>query len=591
MMSLSYTEIQKIVNEIEEGIYPRLNLSILRNITVEPIEPYLRYFAHNIGFVANVQFGDYDTVLQDAIGGNSAILNEATHCVLVFVKLEGLSSLLTQQFPRLTPEQVEAEMTRIDEYVSMLLQGIRQQTTAMILWMSFELPVNPALGILDRQTPLGQYATIQRLNALAQQTLSKLENAYLIDLNLSIARIGFKNYFDHRYWHIGRSPFTRAALQDIASETFKFIRALKGKVKKCLVLDCDNTLWGGVIGEDGLAGIKLSRSSHPGSSYFEFQQEIVNLYHRGVLIALCSKNNEADVWDVFRNHPDMVLQEEHIAAAQINWSDKASNLCQIAKDLNIGLDSLVFIDDSEFEINLVQQFLPEVESIHLCSKKSTEHRLNLAACGLFDSLALTQEDRDRGAMYLAERQRVQSKTEFVTIEQYNQSLEIVAEFCLADAFAIPRIAQLTQKTNQFNLTTKRYSEADIAEFVARQDADVFYLKLRDKFGDYGIVGVCILLYIDKKALIDTFLLSCRVLGRYAEDALLCQALERVRVRGCEIVWGEYLPTSKNAQVEQFYASLGFAQETASHFYCKISQISNLRESRFIGQVISDLEKR
>jgi HAD superfamily phosphatase (TIGR01681 family) len=164
-----------------------------------------------------------------------------------------------------------------------------------------------------------------------------------------VARLGLSHFYDSRYWHIGRAPFTRQALREIAIEDFKFIRALKGKAKKCLVLDCDNTLWGGIVGEDGLTGIKLGQS-YPGSAYYEFQQEILNLHHRGVILALCSKNNEEDVWEVFRRHPDMILREEHIATAQINWGDKAANLRRIAQDLNIGLDSLVFVDDSEFEV-------------------------------------------------------------------------------------------------------------------------------------------------------------------------------------------------------------------------------------------------
>ncbi|MBK7917804.1 MAG: HAD family hydrolase [Chloroflexi bacterium] len=343
---------------------------------------------------------------------------------------------------------------------------------------------------------------------------------------------------------------------EIADEVFKFIRVTKGKIKKCLVLDCDNTLWGGIIGEDGLAGIKLGKT-YPGSPFYEFQQEILNLHHRGVILALCSKNNEADVWEVFHNHPDMVLKQEHIAAAQINWNDKASNLRQIASDLNIGLDSLVFVDDSEFEVNLVQQNLPEVEVIHLPATKSVHYRDILASYSGFDTLTLTEEDKKRGAMYRAEVTRNKLRQEVTDLASYYQSLEMVAEINFADTFTIPRIAQLTQKTNQFNLTTRRYTEADVTAMVESPSVDIISLRLGDSFGDLGLVGVCILKYDQTWAEIDTFLLSCRALGRMAEDLFLGHVLELVKVREFHLVKGTYLSTRKNAQVKDFYVKQGF----------------------------------
>jgi FkbH-like protein len=587
-MMLSYREIQEVVNHMPIGVNPKLHVTVLRNITVEPIEPYLRYFSNEIGFEAELRWGDYDAIFQEAVGHSPDLLNTSTNCVIVFAKLEVLSSALSQSFPCLSPEKIEAEVTRILDYVSAVLQGIRQQTQAMILWMGFERPVHPALGIIDAQTSQGQVGTIQRLNGLIQQALQAHENSYFVDLDLSLARVGMANYFDYRYWHIGRAPFTRAALQDIATEIFKYLRVLKGSNKKCLVLDCDNTLWGGIVGEDGLTGIQLSRNSHPGSSFYEFQQEVVNLYHRGILIALCSKNESGDVWNVFHNHPDMVLQESHIACARINWEDKASNLQQIAADLNIGVDSLVFMDDNDFEVNLVRQLLPEVETIHLPVKRSVEYRNILASGGWFDSLVLTEEDRSRGAMYLAERQRKKVKQDFTSISQYHKSLNMVAEFSMPDSFSISRVAQLTLKTNQFNLTTQRYSEADIAMFVDNDTSDVLVLSLKDDFGDYGIVGVCILTYENDQATINSLLMSCRVLGRYVEDAFLHQIFELVQNLGCKVIWGLYSPTPKNTQVATFYTDHGFIEETKGEFCYNLTEMKMFSENRFPGEIVSNL---
>jgi FkbH-like protein len=583
-MNKSYLDIQETLNRVDFSGYPKLNISVLHNITVETISIYLKYFAYELGYHGVVSFGDYDTIFQDAVIGNPAILNSSTDCVVIFSNLEVLSPLLTRGFANLKPEEILTEVNRLIDYVSSISRGLRQQTSAAIVWMGFELPFYPSLGILDSQSSRGQYRTIQGLNFAVQDSLGELNNAFFMDLNQSVARLSVEKYFDARYWHLAKAPFTRDALQDISRELFKFIRALKGRNKKCLVLDCDNTLWGGVIGEDGLAGIKLSSSGAPGSSFYEFQQEILNLYHRGILIALCSKNDEGAVWDVFRNHPDMVLSESHIVASRINWNDKASNIKEIAATLNIGIDSIVFLDDSEFEVNLVNQLLPEVVSVVLPIKKPTEYRRILAGGGWFDGIALTSEDKTRGEMYQAERQRNVAKSQYEAIKEYYKSLEMVAEFSFTDSFSIPRVAQLTQKTNQFNLTTRRYSESDISGYVIDQESDVVYLKLKDKFGDYGIVGVGILRYEDEVATIDSLLMSCRVLGRKVEDALLVALAQLVSSRGYEEIVGYYNHTEKNSQVETFYVDRCFTPWKENSFKGTCSDIISALGSSFIGEV-------
>ena len=453
-------------------------------------------------------------------------------------------------------KKLNQSLTGFKENIESVLSGIRKKTNVMILWQGFELPPYPALGILDSQSPNGQYALINDLNEYLRDRLGDQRNAYFVDLNLCMARLGANRFYDPRYWHIGRAPFSREALKEIALENFRYIRPLKGKNKKCLVLDCDDTLWGGIIGEDGLAGIKLGKT-YPGSAYYEFQQEILNLFNRGIILALCSKNNRDDVCEVFRKHSYMVLKEEHIATAQINWEDKAANLRQIALDLNIGLDSMVFLDDSEFEVNLIRQVLPQVKAIHLPQNKAVEYRDILASCGLFDTLTLSAEDKNRGAMYKAEATRKKLRAGITDMKTYYKSLEMELEIRFPDDFSIPRVAQLTQKTNQFNLTTRRYSKYDIKDLINDGESDVICLRLKDKFGDSGIVGTCILKYKDERALFDTFLLSCRVLGRSVENAFLIEALKLAKKQGCKVAIGEYYATRKNAQVEHFYSKQGF----------------------------------
>jgi len=559
-MPLSYLEIQSLLNHADLEKLPRLSISILRNITLEPMEPYLRYHAYQTGFNACIRFGDYDNIFQDAHTGRTSLLGSDTDCVMIFMHLKTLSDILSGGFTGLDSDQIQSETARIQKHVQSVLTGIRERTNAIILWHSFELPVYPSYGIWDSQIEEGQHGVIAGLNHDLRKNLKRVPDAYWVDMNLCLSRIGSDRFYDSRYWHIGRAPYARAGLQEIALEDFKFIRAFKSKNKKCLVLDCDNTLWGGIIGEDGLSGIKLS-PSYPGSAYREFQQEIVKLYHRGILIALCSKNNEEDVWEVFNHHPDMVLKRDHIVAVRINWQDKAANLRQIAADLNIGLDSMVFVDDSEFEANLIRQTLPEVEVLHLPKEKTVEYANILASCGLFETLAVSAEDKKRGMMYHEERQRKQLQSQSTDIITYYKTLEMMVDICPADDFSVPRIAQLTQKTNQFNLTTRRYHDADILHFMKDSQTDVIYIKYRDRFGDSGIIGTCMISYEDRKAVIDTFLLSCRVLGRRIEDVLIRHVLRRARQRGCNIVEGEYIRTQKNNQAETFYPNQGFKEMT------------------------------
>ncbi len=556
MFNYSYSEIQDFLNHTDITQFPSLNIFILRNIMLEPVEPYLKYLGYESGYNTKLIFGEYDNILQEAAYGQNESLNEDIDFVLVFSKLEALSVDLSSNYVALNSDEIKTEVERLEEYVKRAVSGIRRQTKAAILWHGFELPVYPAFGILDSQSQMSQHETINSLNDFLKTFLRSQENSYYVDMNLCQSRLGINHYYDNRFWHIGRAPYTREALREIASEDFKYIRALKGKAKKCIVLDCDNILWGGIVGEDGLAGIKLGQT-YPGSIYYEFQKELINFYKRGVILTLCSKNNENDVWEVFRNHPAMLLKEEHIAASRINWQDKAVNIKQISDELNIGLDSMVFIDDSDFEVELVRKTLPEVKVIHIPQTKITDNRNILLSCGLFDTLTYSIEDKNRTAMYKAQAARKNLQVNAADMKSYLKSLEMEIDIRFADEFSISRIAQLTQKTNQFNLTTKRYSEDDIKNFAENDNSDVICLRLKDRFGDSGIVGVCILKYENEVSFFDTFLLSCRVLGRGVEDVFLNEALKLAVKHDCEIAVGEYIATAKNSQVRDFYSKRGF----------------------------------
>ena len=532
-----------------------LKVAILRNFTLDPLIPVIKGELALSGFYPRVHLGGYDTIAQDVLDPQSELYTFGPDLIFVAQWLEVLAPALVNRFSSLPSDQINDQIEGVLVVISQFITALRRYTKAPIIINNFALPMFPALGILDIQSKSHQTQAFLKLNMELRDRLELFDDVYLMDLMSLMARVGSTQGIDERYWQVGRAPIGRPALIPWAQEYGKFVRALRGKARKCLVLDCDNVLWGGIVGEDGFKNIHLGKT-YPGSSYQAFQNEILNLHDRGVILALCSKNNEADVLEVLKDHPDMILRENNFAARQINWDDKVTNLIRIAEDLNIILDSMVLVDDSPFECDLVREQLPQVAVLCLSSDPSL-FRAKLQEQGFFDTLSLSQEDKQRNQMYRDESSRKHLMASVGSIEDYLANLEMVAEIGPADELTIPRIAQLTQKTNQFNLTTRRYTEADIHAFAHDPQVDVFYLKLADRISDMGLVGVVIVKYNDQKAEIDTFLLSCRVLGRGVDNALMEHVLTVAKDKGCEYVRGQYLATAKNGQVQDFYKRSGF----------------------------------
>jgi FkbH-like protein len=563
----SYSEYVAVANALaaadpaETGL-PPLRIAVLRNFTIEPLLPVLAGEAFRAGFHPRFYVGDFDAVQSDVFDPASPLYRFRPDFIILAQWLEALSPGLTTGFVSLGEERREAEAARVREHLRSILSAVVQNTQATVLVNNFPVPADPTLGILDAQSPDYQTSTILRLNDRLRADASELNGVAIVDFMRLFATYGSDAMIDERYWHIARAPLSQRALVPLGAEYAKFVRALRGKARKCLVLDCDNTLWGGVVGEDGLSGIQLG-PTYPGSCFVALQREILNLHDRGVILALCSKNNEADVLEVLREHPDSVLREQHFSALQINWDDKVTNLRRIADELNIGLDSMVFVDDNPFEADFVRERLPEVAVLALPPKAYAAYASLLARGAYFDSLSYTAEDRRKNAMYGENRRRRVLERESSSLEEYLAKLDIEVELGKPSELEIPRVSQLTQKTNQFNLTTQRYSEGQIRSLARADDAAVLALKVRDRVAELGLVGVAILRFAERTATIDAFLLSCRAIGRGAEDALLAGVMQEASARGAERVLGAYIPTSKNGVVRDFYGRHGFtvAEET------------------------------
>jgi FkbH-like protein len=478
--------------------------------------------------------------------------------------LQMLAPALVDRFAALAPGEIQAEQTRAIDYVAAVAAAVRQQSRAAILVHNFETPLHPTLGVIDYRSVAGQVNSIRRLNLDLADRLSRDESTFIIDLDAIRARQRGDAFVDPRTWHIGRVPYTRQAMRAIAGEYLRIVRAAKGRNRKCVVVDADGTLWGGIVGDDGADGVRVGRS-FPGSAFYDFQNALLALRDRGILLALCSKNDRAAVDDVFTTRAaDMPLRLEHFAAIRVNWVDKAQNIREIAAELNIGLDSLVFVDDNPHETALVSELLPAVHAI-LLPEDPVAYRNVLEACDLFDTLTFSDEDRRRSDMYAAEQRRRVEESSSMSVDDYLRGLEMEVVVNRVNDRSLARVAQLTQKTNQFNLTTRRYTESDIRQFAESANHDVLAVQVRDRLGDSGIVGVAILRHDNEGTWIDSFLMSCRVLGRGVEDSLLVACLLASRRRGGRDVVGEFIPTAKNARVADFYSTRGFGRDAEGRF--------------------------
>ena len=383
-------------------------------------------------------------------------------------------------------------------------------------------------------------------------------NVKIIDFTDFTNKYSNEQFVDWKYYFISKMQINPKFAPAFKKWFSRKIEEIQLKRKKCIVLDLDNTLWGGILGEDGVNGIKIG-GDYPGNAFLMFQEYLVELSRNGIILTVCSKNNEKEVLDAWKENPYILLKEEYISAYRINWQNKADNIKEIADELNIGLDSFIFIDDNPTERELIKQMLPMVE---VPDFPEQPYMLPLFAISLIDNYfkvyTLTDEDRKKTEQYKTNSERIQAQRKYTDFKEYLKSLEINLTIELANFYNIPRIAQMTQKTNQFNLTTYRYTDTDLQGFVEK-GAQIYCLSVKDRFGDNGITG-CIIIKkgtTDNIVVIDTLLLSCRILGKGIEVAFVRKVLDILKSQGIEQIESYYIPTQKNIQVAEFYDKLGF----------------------------------
>jgi len=542
--------------DISQLGFHHVKIAILSSFTIEPVIPYLHVKCCRAKLNPDFYIGGYNLFQQEILDPNSNLYEFKPDVLILAVRLQELSHYLYESFFEYSKDQIRDETNRISNLIRTLIIAFRDNSSAAVIVHNFETPPRPLFGIIDNQQDPGQKRSILKINFAIEDISKENQGVYILDYDNLVSLHGKLSWQDSKMWLLAKMPIAGKNYSYLADEYIRFLKPLKGLNRKCLVLDLDNTLWGGVVGEDGVDGIKLGHT-YPGNAFIAFQKEVLKLYSKGIILAINSKNNESDAMEVFKKHPDMVLRTKHFASWRINWQDKVQNMKEIAEELNIGLDSIVFMDDSPIERERMKTSLPEVFTVDMPSDP-IQYCSKLMELTDFETLSLSDEDRKRGEMYHSQLERKKLQESSTSLEDFYRSLDMMITINLADAHSIPRISQLTQKTNQFNLTTKRYSESDIQSFVNSLDHRVFYVRLFDKFGDNGIVGVSILKKNNKiEWKIDTFLLSCRVLGRTVETAILSFIIDVVKKEGAKSIYGAYIPTKKNQPAMDFYNIHGF----------------------------------
>lgn len=537
----------------------KIKATILSSFTVNGLEETLRVKCAERNIECVTYVGSYNQYNQEILDQNSRLYKfDPNICFLLIDTRNIIGDLF--YFPYSISEQekrnlVDSKITEIKK----LADVFTSKTKSKLVIANFHIPSYSSYGISETKSQYGFHKMIRDLNDKLNSVFVDSESVFIYDFERFISKYGEEQIFDYRQFLIGDIKIALDYLPHLANDLMSYIIAYMGISKKCIVVDLDDTLWGGVIGEDGFNGIKLGPEP-PGNAFVEFQKVLLSLYQRGIILAINSKNNYDDALKVIKEHPYMVLREDHFGAVRINWEDKVTNMKKIANDLNIGLDSIVFIDDDPVNREYMRLGIPQVLTVDLPTDPSL-YAKTIKDMNEFSILKITHEDTQRGKMYLEQRKRNELQQSAPDLESFLEQLDLKVLIKKADDFTIPRISQLTLKTNQFNLTTKRYQETDIRKFTKGKNYLVGCAQVEDKFGDNGITGVFIVKKDNQKEwLIDTFLLSCRVMGREVEKAILGYIINKAKENGTEKIKAQFIPTQKNKPIEDFLPNCGFHKE-------------------------------
>ena len=540
-------QVMKAVTTLErEPLERTTRIGISSSVTVDLLGLYLRRHGLLAGTGVEIVAGNFD----DPIGDVELFRQAGVQDVVLLPFFDTLLPAFEAQLPGLSADAVDALEEQLRSRYRVALEQARDLGTVFL--GTFHRLGRPAdVGGQDVVA-----AVLDRFNAALREEAAAFSHVRLVDTDDVLRSVGRSAAFDLRFYFRGKAPYTGAFLDEFARRVAAAGRGFGAHFLKVLALDCDNTLWGGVIGEDLVSGIKLDPHDQPGSIFWRVQHEIAGLRHQGVLLCLCTKNNPDDVAEVLRDHPAMVLRDEDLVVKKVNWDDKPTNLRALAAELDVGLDSIVFLDDSPFECEAVRQQLPMVTTVQVPATLSDYPRVIEQVKELFVAGGVTAESRDKTEQYRQRAAAEELRARSVDHESYLASLQLTVQLGRDVAADAPRVGELSQKSNQFNLTTRRMSVAEVERRMTDPGHTVYSVTVGDRFGSAGLTGAVVVRDDGQRAHVENFFLSCRVLGRGVETAIWTTIVADAAARGRTELVAEYVPTAKNAQVADFYTRLG-----------------------------------
>jgi FkbH-like protein len=552
---LSYF-LTKVQNIEKRKFEKKIKLAFLSSFTINGLAETLQVKSAEKSIDCKIYVGSYNQYNQEILDKNSGLYKFFPDITFLILDIRNiLGDIFYFPYSIHVSKRRDLINEKANEIVTLAKTFVNNSKSKLVI-TNFVQPAYSSYGIAESKIEYGFHEMINDLNTKLIQEFCNMDSVYLYDFNSFVSLHGEKNVVNFQQFFVGDIRISLDYIPYLANDLMAYIIATLGLSKKCIVLDLDNTLWGGIVGEDGFDGIKLGPQP-PGNAYMEFQRNLLALFQRGILLAINSKNNPEDALKVIREHPYMILREENFASMKINWNDKVSNMKEIATELNIGLDSMVFFDDDPLNREYIEINLPQVNTVNLSSDPSLYSQI-LQEINEFSILKITNEDTTRGQMYHQQLQRKELEQTSPNLGDFLAQLGIHVLIKKTNNFTIPRISQLTLKTNQFNLTTRRYQEEDIRKFLQDDKMLVGCAQVEDKFGDNGITGV----FIVKKEkptewLLDTFLLSCRVMGREVEKGILNFILDTAKKNGVQKIKAQFIPTQKNKPSESFLPNCGF----------------------------------
>jgi FkbH-like protein len=530
----------------------KVRIALLSDAATQQFVPLLRTLFHRHGVHADLYEGPFDGIQLEALNPNSGLYRFQPDFIVMLNSIQALRAAFSQR-----NGDASAFIEERTRGIVEVWDTIQQHTTATLVQSTFAMPYERYFGNFDQKVPSSFYSVAAALNACIGQQVRSRAGVLINDVESIASWVGRREWFDDRFWDIAKSFCALPHMPLVAKNIVDIVMASRGRVAKCVVLDLDNTLWGGVIGDDGVDGIRLSAHGD-GEAFYRLQAYLKELRNRGILLAVCSKNEMAAAVLPFDKHPDMLLQRSDITVFIANWIDKAENIRKIHDVLNIGFDSMVFLDDNPFERNWVRGLLPDVIVPEL-PEDPADYVRAISELNLFETTSFSGEDLKRAELYRVEADRREAQAAYASAEDFLQSLDMRIVVSRFDPFHLPRIAQLIQRSNQFNLTTHRYTEAECDALMNNPNVLPLYAKLSDRLGDHGLIGLIVMEPRGDELVIVDWLMSCRVLARGVEQYLMNLVVAEARQRNLTNVRGQYIRTAKNQMVEGFFAQFGFVQ--------------------------------